>query len=129
MDESEIVVDASAVLALLKDEPFRSFDPERIVGAWISSVNLSEVLAKLCDGGLSEDEADNATEGLDFRIVPFDAGHARSAARLFAKTRRAGLSLGDRACIATAISLKLPVVTADRLWATLGLGAPVVLIR
>jgi len=127
--DAEIAVDASAVLALLQGERFGAFDAERIVGAWISAVNFSEVLAKLRDGGLSEDEADQAVDGLDFRIVPFDASLARATAWLLPSTRRAGLSLGDRACLATAAALGASAATADRAWARLDVGTKVELIR
>jgi PIN domain nuclease of toxin-antitoxin system len=127
--ESDLVVDASAALALLQGEAFRALQPERLVGAWISAVNLSEVLAKLRAAGLAEDEADQATAALDFRIVPFDESHARGAARLWPLTRRLGLSLGDRACLALGFALGAPVVTADKVWARLDIGVKVVLIR
>ena len=130
MDDADIVADASAVLALLQAEPFRNFDPERLVGAWISAVNYSEILAKLVSGGLTSDQADEAVGGLDLRIVPFDAVLARRTALLAGATRRAGLSLGDRACLCLGMHLAKPVVTGDRAWRTLRLeGVQVLLIR
>ncbi len=129
MTDQGVVVDASAVLALLQGENFGKVDPELVVGAWISTVNLSEVLAKLHAGALSGDESDQAVASLDFRVVAFDEVHARNAARLWPTTRRTGLSFGDRACLATAILLGLPVLTADKAWAKLDVGASVVLIR
>jgi PIN domain nuclease of toxin-antitoxin system len=127
--DPDLVADASAVLALLQGGAFRALAPERLVGAWISAVNLSEVLARLQASGLAEDEADRATAALDFRVVPFDEGHARAAARLWPLAKRAGLSLGDRACLALGAALGAPVVTADRAWAELDIGVKVVLIR
>jgi ribonuclease VapC len=62
-------------------------------------------------------------------IFPLDEAQAREAARLRPSTRAAGLSLGDRACLALAASLKLPVLTADRAWAGLQVGVVVELIR
>lgn len=129
MIDSDIVVDASAVIALLQGETFDRFEPERIVGAWISAVNLAEVLTRLRSAGLDAGEADRAAAALDLRVVPFDAGHAAGAAGLWPATRRVGLSLGDRACLATALALRLPTVTADRAWAKLDVGAKVVLVR
>lgn len=129
MTDQSVVVDASAVLALLQGESFGKVDPELVVGAWISTVNLSEVLAKLQAGALTTDEADQAIASLDFRIVTFDEIHARNAARLRPATRRTGLSFGDRACLATAMLLGIPVLTADTAWAKLDVGASVVLIR
>lgn len=44
-------------------------------------------------------------------------------------TKARGLSLADRACLALARRLNVPVVTADREWADLNLGVIVQLIR
>ena len=129
MTDEGVVVDASAVLALLQGESFGKVDPELVVGAWISTVNLSEVLAKLHAAELSGDEADRAVASLTFRVVVFDEVHARNAARLWPATRRTGLSFGDRACLATAMLLGVPALTADKAWAKLDVGASVVLIR
>ena len=129
MNDGVIVADSSAVLALLKQEPFRGFDPRRLFGATISAVNFSEVLEKLCSGGLSDGEAEEAIAGLSLGVVDFDEPQARAAAHLRPHTRRAGLSLGDRACLALGLRLGEPVATADRVWASLDLGVEVILIR
>jgi PIN domain nuclease of toxin-antitoxin system len=129
VSEDEIVVDASAALALLKGEPIRDFDPERIVGAAISAVNFSESLATLISEGLSEEQADEALSTLDLRVVPFNESQARATAQLRPKTRHLDLSLGDRACLALAMQLKAPAVTADRVWNKLKIGVEVVVIR
>ena len=129
MNEEEIVADASAILAALKNEPFGNLDPQRLIGATISAVNLCEVLSKLRDDGLNEAQADAAVSAMDLRVISFDAQAARSGARLRPLTRQAGLSLGDRACLALGDRLGCPVVTADRVWAGLDVGVEIVLIR
>jgi ribonuclease VapC len=129
VSDPEIVADASAVLALLKDEAFGAFEPERLVGAAISAVNFSEVLAKLSSGGLTEAETDAAVAALDLHVIAFDEDKARAAAQLWPATRRFGLSLADRACLALGLGLGRPVVTADRAWAKLDIGIDVLLIR
>ena len=129
MNEEEIVADASAILAALKNEPFSNLDPRRLVGATISAVNLCEVMSKLHDDGLNDIQADAAVSAMDLRVISFDEPQARIAARLRAITRDAGLSLGDRACLALGLYLGLPVITADRAWASLDVGVEVVLIR
>jgi len=129
VNETGVVADASAILAALKNEPFGEVDPRKLVGGAISAVNLCEVLSKLHDDGLTEAQADAAVSAMDLRVVAFDEPQARFAARLRSLTRHAGLSLGDRACLALGERLRSPVVTADRVWASLDVGIEVVLIR
>jgi ribonuclease VapC len=129
VNEPPIVADASAIIALLAGERIDRFDPERLTGAAVSAVNFSEVLARLHEMGLPESEADIAVTRLNLNIVAFDAAQAHSAAQLKPITRPAGLSLGDRACLALALTLDHPVVTADRAWANVDIGIEVVLIR
>ncbi len=129
MNDPALVADASAILALLQDETFRGFDPQELVGAWMSAINLTEVLTKLRSGGLDADESEAAVDALDLRVVPFDDGQARAAAHLWPSTRHAGLSLADRACLGLGMRLRTPVVTADRVWGNLDIGADILLIR
>lgn len=129
MNEDDLVVDASAVIAFLVGEPFTRFDSERLGNALISAVNLSEVLARLPELGVPENETATAVSRLSLRVIAFDEVQARAAARLRPLTRQAGLSLGDRACLALGNASGCPVVTADRVWARLGLGVEVILIR
>ena len=129
MNEDEFVADASAILAALKNVPFGEFDPERLVGASISAVNLCEVLTKLHSDGLTQEQAVAAAARLDLQVVVFDSRQAEIAADLWLQTRQAGLSLGDRACLALGLARGSPVVTADRVWATIDVGVEIVLIR
>jgi PIN domain nuclease of toxin-antitoxin system len=129
VNDFAIVADASAVIALLIGEPFTLFDPQRLANASISAVNLSEVLARLLEIGMPKGEVEIAVARLDLRVVAFDEMHAKDTARLRSATRHAGLSLGDRACLALGNRLGCPVVTGDRAWANLDIGVEVVLIR
>ena len=95
----------------------------------MSSVNYSEVLASLARGGLPIDVTDEVVDALQLEILPFTAGQARLASQLHAVTASFGLSLGDRACLAVAMDLGEPAVTADRAWAQLDVQADVVLVR
>ena len=126
---SSWVLDASALLALLNREP----GSERVVAALpdavMSSVNLSEVVAKLVDQGRTETEIRSYLDALGLVIVPFDSEMAYRSGGLRSGTKSAGLSFGDRACLALAASLDIPALTSDRAWASLNLNVQVELIR
>lgn len=124
-----VVVDASVVLALLQGEPLGRFDETRIAGSTISAVNFAEVVTKLISTGMPNGAANDAAMQLDLQIVAFDQQAALLSAQLWPVTRRAGLSLGDRACIALGLSLDALIVTADRAWNKLHLGSRLVVIR
>jgi len=129
VNDADIVADASAVIALLVGERFTRFDPLRLPNASISAVNLSEVLARLQEIGMPEGEIGMALARLNLRVIAFDEPQARATARLRSATRHAGLSLADRACLALGGILGCPVVTADRVWASVDVGVEVVVIR
>lgn len=116
-------------MARLKNEAGADIVEARAAGAVMSAVNLAEVIARLVDLGLEPASAAMAVSGLGIEIVPFDAAMVIRAGLLRAETRRRGLSLGDRACLALAGAMDLPALTADRAWAELDLGVEVVLIR
>ena len=124
-----VVVDASALLALVNAEPGMGIVSEAIPGAAISAVNLSEVIAKLTEGEMPEREIGISLGGLGLEVVAFDADQAYTAGLLRARTLSRGRSFGDRACIALGIRLGCDVLTADRGWAGLDLGVDVKLIR
>lgn len=125
----KIVFDASVVLAFLGNEPGGDGATAHLPGAAISAVNLAEVASKLADRGMDSSIIAQVLENLGLHVVPFDTPAAHATAALRGPTRRAGLSLGDRACLALAQALGLPVMTADSSWAGLDLGVDVQLIR
>jgi len=98
-------------------------------GAAISAVNFSEVVAKLREGGMLEEAIHESLDSLELDIVEFDTEFAYQAVLLRPLTKSAGLSLGDRACLALAQNLNLPALTADRAWDGLSLGIRVQVIR
>lgn len=127
---SSWVLDASALLALVKQEPGR----ERVAaalrdGAAIGAVNLSEVVAKLSEQGTAEAVIRVRLTALTIEIVAFDTELAYQAGLLRLPTKQVGLSLGDRACLALGRVLNLPVLTADRAWQGLQLGVTIQVIR
>lgn len=124
------VLDSSAVLAVFRGEPGAAVVLSTLAaGAVMSTVNLAEVVTKLQEGGVPDADIGPMIDKLRISIVDFDQAHAYSTGLLRRQTRAAGLSLGDRACLALAQQLGLPVLTADRSWATLGLPVTVTVIR
>ena len=125
----EVVLDASALLALLNAEPGADIVAEAIPGGVISAVNLSEVVAKLCDAGMPEKAIHQALQPLGIEIVPFDEEQAYQAGLLRASTQDMGVSLGDRACLSLAKTLGVVALTTDRAWSGLSVGATIKVIR
>lgn len=112
-----VVLDASALLAFLNSEPGADMVEARIAeGAAMSSVNLAEVVAKLNEREMPLLEIENVVSDLGLQIEPFDAASAYVTGELRQLTKQAGLSLGDRACLALGIRDSRTVLTADRAW-------------
>lgn len=126
---TEMVLDASAILAVLRGEPGRDAVIDVTYRALTCSVNLAEVVAKLVDEGAVMPQIEEAVSRVAGRVVDFDRDLAIQAGILRSATRHKGLSLGDRACLALALRERRPVMTADQAWADLDLGIEVVLIR
>ena len=108
------MLDASAVLAVLFDEPGAETVYAHLNASHMSVVNLSEVYATLMDGGMSFDEASELVRPLPMRLRTYRDVHAWRTAELRVVTKSLGLSLGDRACLAHAMIADLPVLTSDR---------------
>ena len=103
--------------------------PELLSAATCSAVNLAEVHSKLIARGFSAADAWKATLYPIGERADFTLDHAQVAGNLIAETRRFGLSLGDRACLALALELDAPVYTADKAWKNLKLRVPIHVIR
>ncbi len=126
---TEVVLDSSALLALLNDEPGADVVAGLLRNSAMSTVNISEVTAKLAEAGIRERDIRMAVGGLVLDIVPFDAEQAVEAGMLRRATKAAGLSLGDRACLALAKRLGVPAATADLAWRRVDTGVELTLIR
>jgi PIN domain nuclease of toxin-antitoxin system len=111
-----VVLDASALLALIKNEPGANLVAAALPDAMISTVNYAEVLGKLSDNGWPHDMAANAIRSLGLEVVNFNVAQAEATGRLRTLSRQAGLSLGDRACLALGLVSGLEVLTADAAW-------------
>ena len=124
---SSAVLDASALLAYLRDEPGADAVADAVAGgAAISTVNLGEVFSRVADRGadparVAQQMTDRGLLDGAITVEPFTSADAVEVGRLRPLTRKHGLSLGDRACLALARRLELPAITADSSWSKLDL--------
>jgi ribonuclease VapC len=123
------VLDASALIAFLFQEPGADFVAPRIAGALMTAVNYSEVIARALEKRMPMSIVEPELARLPLIVVPFDATLARLTASLKAPTRAIGLSLADRACLALSLHKNLPVVTGDRDWLKAGLPVEIEMFR
>lgn len=129
MSDAGLLLDSSAVLALLFAETGGDHVAAVLPGAAISSVNLSEVVAKMHDRGLGEEQVAANLTDLELTVIPFDQLMAERAGAMRVQTRAQGLSLGDRACLATAEACGRTVLTADRAWLAVDIGVVIEQLR
>jgi len=124
-------LDASALLCLLNQEDGQDRVRAALSESVISAVNYSEVVAKLVERGGAVATVGRALEHLHLTVVEFDRVQAVEGGALRQATRQAGLSFGDRACLALAKSKRLTALTADQAWADLddAVGVKVELVR
>lgn len=116
------VLDASAVLALVRDEPGADQVAAHIGRAAISAVNLQEVVKELLLSGLDEATTRELLGELRLDVRAHDTDAAYAAAALHAQTREFGRGLGDRSCLVLAVQLGVPALTADREWKKVRVG-------
>ena len=114
---STCVIDTSAILAYAFAEKGAA-KVERCIdaGASASALTIQEAISKLCQTGMTQDEAEELVRSLGLDVRPLDLALAFKAGGMFALTKPFGLSHGDRACLALGQALALPVVTADKAW-------------
>lgn len=125
-----VVLDSSAIIALLKGEPGSEIVANHLSDAAISAVNVQEIAKKMLEAGMPEAVVRQTLDELRLTVMPHGNDDALQAASLFAATRKIGSGLGDRSCMALAIRLRAPALTTDRAWAKLDIaGLEVVLVR
>jgi ribonuclease VapC len=129
MSGESTVLDASALLAFLFDEPGADEVRKAVTDTVVLTVNWSEVCQWLLQRGAVPDRARAGLNEAGLEFEPLSVADAESAARFRADTLEAGLSLADRCCLAFAVRLRRPVLTADASWAEVDVGADVRLIR
>ena len=122
-----VVLDASAILALLQEEPGADEVESLLDAALMASVNLSEVIQKGEQHDVNTEGLEYDLEALGIEFRDFDVAAARPTAELW--VRGSGLSLGDRACLSLAVSEEITAVTADSRWLTLEMPVPIRVVR
>lgn len=118
---ARVVLDATAILALLGEETGADTVRAHVDEAIVSAVSVAEVLETQMRHGVPGKLAADRLEAMPWRVVAFDALQARLASALAPAVREVGLGFGERASLALAQLLDLPVLTADRAWARLKL--------
>ena len=123
-----VVLDSSALIAFIKEEPGADFVEDRLSAAIVSAVNVQEVAKKMIEAGLPLENVRRIIGELKLEVRSHNIEDAYLAASLASATRKFGL--GDRSCMALAIKLGVPAITTDRLWAQLDIpGLEVILAR
>jgi PIN domain nuclease of toxin-antitoxin system len=126
---TRFVLDASALLAVVRDEPGADVVKERSIGALMSTVNASEAIVRSVEKGFPFEAVRSLITYRQINLVALDWDLALTTAKLRPATKSRGLSFADRACLALAIREDAVALTADRAWADLDLPCPVELIR
>lgn len=113
---NSVVLDASALLALLLGEPGADRVKAALDGSVMSTVNLGEVVSHYAKLGAGRQDIKALLRSLPIRLVPLDAALSYDAGMLRLITLEGGLALGDRCCLALAKREGLPALTAERRW-------------
>ena len=124
-----VVLDASALLAYLRQEPGADVVDGVLADARMASVNWAEVVQKSLSAGVDVEGMRDDLQALGVRVEPFLPEDGERVGRLWSLTRQQGLSLGDRACLSLGLRLGLAVLTCDRAWAQLPLELEVRILR
>ncbi len=126
---SAIVFDSSVVIAILKQSPGFSTAESSLSDALISTVNWAEVATYLARNSVPRETIQEVLTSFPIQVVPFEESLAIETGYLYPSSKNLGLSLGDRACLALALSRKLPVLTADLVWSQLNLDISIRVLR
>ena len=124
-----VVLDASALLAYLQDEPGGNVVDRVLTESVMSSVNWAEVIQKSIAASVNVDGLLDDLQALGLLVEPFTPEDGEMAGRLWEQTRHAGLSLGDRACLSLGLRLGVTVLTSDRAWTSLNLSLYIQVIQ
>lgn len=126
---TKVILDASAILAILLEEPGAAVARASLPGALCTTVNLTEIMTRCADKDIPSEIAEHLMAMHGVQYIDFNMELALLAASLCPATRSKGLSLGDRACLALAIREDGTAITTDRSWADLDVGCKIEVIR
>lgn len=126
---NSLVLDASAVLAVIFAEKGADVVIRRLPGALLSTVNLAEIATRALDLGKPLEDTIREIRRLPLHVVPYDSEQSQITASLRAASKPLGLSLGDRACLALGMTRQASVMTGDRDWQKLNVGIEVIVFR
>ena len=124
-----IVIDSSALLAFLLREPGHEIVTAQLAQASMSTVNFSEVLARMSRENIAPRTLGPKLLELGLTLVEFDPPQAVIASEIRESARTHGIAMSGCCCIALAMHQAMPVLTADRAWTSLGFDVDVQLIR
>jgi ribonuclease VapC len=125
----QTVLDSSCLLASVFQEPGSEKVRALLAGAMMTAVNWSEFVQKAAQYGVNTMGMRSDVEGAGLRIMPVTADLAEAAAALWPIGKKAGLSLGDRMCLALAHQYGATAYTTDVAWTACAFDFPVVCIR
>jgi ribonuclease VapC len=128
---STLVLDASVILAAILGEPGGDDVFDHIEESVVSAVSVAEVYTYAAVHHFPIEAIDAFFAETGVAVLAHDYEQAVATGKLASVTRNAGLSLGDRACLALAQKKQAEVLTADRPWAAFadGLGLRIRLLR
>ena len=126
---TEVVLDASALIALIRNEPGAEKVAAYMPGLHVSAVNICETIGKMLHYGQTLESVERHLNLLPMTVHGFDGTMAKIAASLLPTTRPHGLSLGDRACLSLGLVTRIPVLTTERIWEKVDVDVEVVVIR
>lgn len=118
---TECVIDASALIAILRKEPGHEKFMAHFLNSSVSAINLTECISEALRVDGSLEKLDALFERMKTPIEPFTREQALIAGSIHARSRKEKLSYADCACLALALDKGLPVVTKDSVWRELGL--------